>query len=291
MQSKRIKVVFKNQIIYVGIDVHKENWSVTFRSNHLLLRTISMDPNPEVLAKYLKANYPGAKYMSVYEAGFCGYWIHRALINYGIDNIIINSASIPTTGQEKTRKTDQIDSAKLARELEDNKLHPIYVPTEYYETLRSLTRLRKQYVSDRVRQKNRIKSFLDFKGKKIPSNYEISNWSGNFISYLRKLSFTNIEDKIILDSMLDTLDQIKKRIAKVVVLIRKYINSVPERKQTLTFLTSVPGIGFLTGATLMAELVDISRFKHLNHLASYVGLVPSVYCSGETKRNLGITNI
>ena len=97
--------------------------------------------------------------------------------------------------------------------------------------------------------------------------------------------------KIILDSMLDSLEQIKKRIANVVILIRKHINSKPEIKQTLTYLTSVPGIGFLTGATLMAELVDINRFKHLNHLASYVGLVPSVYCSGETQRNLGITNI
>ena len=41
---------------------------------------------------------------------------------------------------------------------------------------------------------------------------------------------------------------------------------------------------------VLFELQDISRFKTLDHLCSYVGLVPSTSDSGEVRRSKGITN-
>ena len=64
------KLDFKGQNIYIGIDVHLKSWSVT------VLKKFSQDPQTEALHKFLTSNYPGANYYSVYEAGFCGFWIH-----------------------------------------------------------------------------------------------------------------------------------------------------------------------------------------------------------------------
>ena len=119
---------FKNQIFYIGIDIHKRSWTVTIRNNRMELKTYSMNPVPEELAEYLKRNYPGGIYKSAYEAGFCGFWIHQKLIKYGIDNIVIHAADVPTTNKEKVTKTDKVDSRKLARELENSNLNSIYVP-------------------------------------------------------------------------------------------------------------------------------------------------------------------
>ena len=52
---------------------------------------------------------------------------------------------------------------------------------------------------------------------------------------------------------------------------------------------SVPGIGGITAACLLAELGDIRRFERLDELASIVGIVPGIYQSSENKINLGLT--
>jgi hypothetical protein len=77
------KLDFKGQNIYVGIDVHLKSWSVTVLSEHSVLKKFSQNPDAEALHKYLTGNYPRANYNSVYEAGFCGFWIHRRLVGLG----------------------------------------------------------------------------------------------------------------------------------------------------------------------------------------------------------------
>lgn len=75
MQTQSNKLDFNGQNIFVGFDVHLKSWKVTIMSEKLTLKTFSQTPQPEVLEKYLKANYPGAVYHTAYEAGFCGSWI------------------------------------------------------------------------------------------------------------------------------------------------------------------------------------------------------------------------
>ena len=64
----------------------------------------------------------------MYEAGFCGFWIHERLTALGIDNIVVNPADVPTKSSEKLRKSDAVDSGKLARSLRANELKGIYTP-------------------------------------------------------------------------------------------------------------------------------------------------------------------
>ncbi|MHB8338077.1 MAG: hypothetical protein ACYDEE_11740 [Ignavibacteriaceae bacterium] len=79
MKKESKKLDFSNQLISVGIDVHKKSWTVTIQIAGQQVKNFSMDPNPEKLSNYLHTNYPGGIYQSVYEAGFCGYWIDRQL--------------------------------------------------------------------------------------------------------------------------------------------------------------------------------------------------------------------
>ena len=74
-------------------------------------------PKPTVLGKYLRKHFPGGHYKSVYEADFCGFWIHDELTAEGIENIIVNPADVPTTDKERQQKTDKRDAKKLARML------------------------------------------------------------------------------------------------------------------------------------------------------------------------------
>ena len=88
MKTKDNKLDFTGQIMYIGLDVHKKSWMVTIISQGIILKTMSFIPSPEQLVKYLHKNYPKARYLSVYEAGFCGFWIHRRLVELGVENIV-----------------------------------------------------------------------------------------------------------------------------------------------------------------------------------------------------------
>ena len=128
MHTKVNESTFAGQPIYVGIDVHLKSWKVTVMAGDIHCKTFSAPPQSDKLANYLKQNFPGANYYSAYEAGFCGFSVHRALTRCGIKSIIVNPADIPTTDKERRQKEDKRDSRKIAQTLRSGHLQGIYVP-------------------------------------------------------------------------------------------------------------------------------------------------------------------
>lgn len=285
MSTKTKSLNFSGQIFNVGIDVHKNNWKITVRSNGMFFKQMSIDPSPKVLATTLNNLFPNGKFNSVYEAGFSGYWAHRQLSALGINNIIVNPADVPTTNKEKDRKDDPIDSNKLSRELGNGSLKNIYIPTEEQEGLRSLSRLLDQYRKRSTQIKNRIKSYLHFTGIEIPPQDETSHWSNAFINFLKNIKFSTEYHHDTMACHIDELMKVRQQKLKLI----KRIRTISKNDEILQLLRSIPGIGLLTAFTVYAELININRFRNFDHLASFVGLVPSVSSSNEKVIVKGIT--
>lgn len=272
---------FNNQRFDIGLDVHHKNWTATINWNHMELKTFSLNPDASILAEYMRRNYPGGKYYSVYEAGFCGYSVHRALLAEGIENIIAAPTEIPTSLKEKDIKRDPVDSRKLARELSNGSLKGIYIPSELQQELRSLVRLRAQQVKSQSRLKNQIKSHLHFYGHSLPKNFQLKHWSKDFIDKLRKMEFKYPIGKKHLDIQLDTLIQARDTIAGTLKSIRQFVEYF-NLSEIIRLLQTIPGVGFITAITLYSEIIDIKRFGSFDQLAKFCGLVPSVRSSSET---------
>jgi transposase len=56
---------------------------------------------------------PDAKVVSCYEAGRDGFWIHRLLTHEGIQNVVVDSASIEVSRRKRRAKSDRLDGVKL----------------------------------------------------------------------------------------------------------------------------------------------------------------------------------
>lgn len=286
---KNNKLNFHGQQLFIGIDVHLKSWVITILFQGLKLKKYVMNPDVDELVRHLRNNYPGADYRCVYEAGFSGYWLARKLSAAGIDVTLVNPADVPTKNKEKTRKTDSIDSYKLARELNNNTLEGIYIPTEKQEAIRSLCRVRYQLTKDQAKIKNRIKSFMYFLGIKLPGNAEMHHWSNRFITYLTNLEIKEAPAKIALNKYLDTLRLLRGEFAQTMKQLKKIINEDEKSRNIVKRLMTVPGIGPITAITLYTELMDINRFDRLDKLSAYVGFSPSTDSSGEKERVLGIS--
>lgn len=271
---------FINQHIYVGIDVHAKRWVVSIVVGDSLFGPISQNPEVKILVNYLRRNFPGGIYHCVYETGFSGFWINDKLKANGLDCIVINAADVPTTNKERDRKTDKRDSKKLARCLSYGQLEGIYVhDNETYEE-RSIVRTREALIKEQTRCKNRIKGLMKFFGIEIKDENIKTHWSNKFIEYLLNVDRLNSWGKISLNTYIDQLRYHRKLISEITKQIRK-LSQTERYQQNVNILLTIPGINILTAMIILTEIGNIQRFRTIDKLCSYIGLVPSEHSSGE----------
>jgi transposase len=281
------KIDFKGKDLFIGLDVHKKSWSVTILVEGMEHRTFTQPPDPRALHNYLLKMFPGGTYYSAYEAGFCGYGIHRELNDLGIKNIVINAADIPASQKDQLQKRDPVDSRKIARALEKGLLRAIHIFDRDMEELRSLNRTRFYLMRDYRRSKNRIKSFLQYYSILIPPEYDNNQWPLKFIDWLKQIQMKTSSGQDAFSNLIRSFEYHREQI---LILSRQIRIRVREYdKELYNLLKTVSGIGPLTSSALITELGDINRFPHINHLSSFVGLVPRVKQSGETSYNGGMT--
>jgi len=287
--NKSKQLDFEGQDIFIGLDTHLKNWMVSIMVNESPFKTFSQDPRPETLRNYLAKNFPNANYHSAYEASFCGFKIHRDLLNLGIKNIVVNPADIPTTDKERKQKEDSRDSRKIAKQLSQKDLTAIYVPEIEIEGDRSFIRYRKTLTKEIARTKHRIKSQLYYFGIEIPTKFsEKSYWSKNFTSWLQEIDLPTESARMTLNGHLEMAEMLRKKQLST----NKEIKKLSEKKiykENYNLLISVPGIGGLTAMIILTEIGDINRFKNLDKLCSFIGLVPMTNSTGENEKTGDIT--
>ena len=279
---------FSGHNIYVGIDVHHKSWKVHIYSDEFELKSMSSPVGVEGVCNYLERHYSGANYQIAYEAGFSGYWIQRAFSAKGINCRVIHASDVPTTDKEKLHKTDKVDSRKIAKGLRSGELNFVHIPDQALELDRSLIRSRHQLTKDSTRVKNRIKAILKLQGIEVPDEYHEGKWGKKFITWLRSLQLGSVSGNIALQTPINELcflEEQKKQVDRAI----KELSATDRYENNLRLLQTIPSIGLLTAMILLTEIGDMSRFKRLDELCSYCGLVPTSHDSGDTERTGGLS--
>lgn len=271
------KLDFRGEPIYVGIDVHKKQWNVFIMSRFKEHKGFAQPPNGAALGNYLRSNFPGATYYSVYEAGFCGFWPHEELKKEGIHNLVVNPADVPSMDKEKKNKSDKVDCRKLCKGLRSGDLEGIHIPERSELEDRELVRLRIKLARDERRCKCRIKGMLNFYGVEVPN----ANWSKCFIKWLKELELHYENGTFALKTLIEELEQVSLLKNKVASQLRNKFIKNERYAHLIKCLYSIPGVGLITALIFLTELGDTSRFKRIDQLCSYIGLVPSLYSSGQ----------
>ncbi|HVI37064.1 MAG TPA: IS110 family transposase [Gaiellales bacterium] len=171
-------------------------------------------------------------------------------------------------------KTDKIDAWVLA-ELSRRDLVPaIWLPDPAVRAERERARWRLHLVRHRTALKNRIHATLmafghpcpvsdlfDVAGRRLLAGLELPEpWAGDVAAALRL-----IDD---LDTEIDGCEAA--------------LRTAGADHPYVPLLTTVPGIGWVLGYTIAAEIGDIARFDSPKKLVGYTGLCPTVYQSGRT---------
>jgi len=273
---------YTNKTVYFGIDVHKKTYAVTAIADGLVAKRDVLKADPEILIAYIKKYFPSACIESAYEAGFCGFYLHRILEEAGIKNRVINAAKIEIAVGDRV-KTDKRDSLKLATHLAAGRLKGIHIPSVEREQYRIVTRLRETVVRQRSRVACQLKSLLFQHGliKADDKKKVTMKWT----KILQTMDLP-CGVKYALDHFIDMWRQLDTRIKE----IEKEIALQASKDYEIEAIyRSVPGIGAISARILANELGDMTQFSNERQLFSYVGLTPCEYSSGEHIRQGSIT--
>lgn len=217
----------------------------------------------------------------VIEIGPQAGWVHDVAVRLGIPVQIANPNHEGWRWRKVKRKTDRADALKLAQLSSMNQLPKVYMPAKHVREWRSFIRYRHRLVSKRVAIKNQIRSLLLREGLKLPASKQ--GWNQESIEHLRTLAAPLDDLKLEnlwrgqLTICLMELDQVESVLRKV----EQKLDTIAKENAQVRLLRSVPGVGIRMSELLVAIIDNPHRFTSSRQVASYAGLTPKQYQSGE----------
>jgi transposase len=275
----------KGKSIYVGIDVHKKDWTIHIVCEGEEIYHATLPPDTSRLISLLR-RMEAKEVHTVYETGPTGYWLHEALIEVGFDSMVTPPSLVPKVSGKV--KTDNRGSKKLAAMLAGGFLKRVYVLTPEELAHRQLVRTRNQIEKHRKQTQNQIKSLLLFHGKRSPSTLR-EKWTHNYLKWIETIQWEYEALKISMKTLLELFHHLDTQY-KALTLEIEHMALTEKYRERVQLLTTIPGIGIFTAMAILVELQDIERFRRSDQLASYLGLTPSQRSSGERIRMGHITH-
>lgn len=285
--TKGASYIMKDTIKYVGLDVSKEKIAVAIaEEGRETPRYYGMIPHTLEAIRKLVEKLGDKNLIKVcYEAGPTGYPLYRFFLSLGIECFVIAPSLIPSKPGERI-KTDRRDSIRLAQLFRAGELTSIYVPTEEDEVLRDLVRAREDAKEDELRSKHRLTKFLLRHDIKPPTGTR--KWTHKYREWLNTLKFTHSTSRVVFQEYYHHLQEIEQRIKRLEEEIEIQATE-GLHAPVIQALQALRGVATITATSLVAEIGSFKRFSNPKHFMSYVGLIPSEYSSGESRRQGKIT--
>jgi len=232
---------------------------------------------------------------SCYEAGRDGFWLHRYLTTCGMQNSVVDSASIEVNRRQRRVKTDRLDAGKLLNLLlrfhagEKKVWSVVRVPSVVDEDARQVHRELEALKDERTEHVNRIKGLLASQGLTAPKVdkafaewlQQAKMWNGSVVPQdLHKRLLRELERWQQLERQIRDLENERRQ------RIRRDETPHVDKVRSLLDLW---GVG-LNGAWLLVyELFAWRRFDNRKQVGGCVGLTPTPYQSGDSRREQGIS--
>jgi transposase len=257
--------------LYLGVDLHKRScWVTVLDADGRLVESRQLGTEKwELLAFFGQVRKPAAVAV---EATFNWYYFLNVIEPLGLELHLVHPWKTRAIAAARI-KHDKLDSRVLAELLRSGFLAEAWIAPRAVREQRQLLRYRVHTVQWATRAKNSIHGILNRQGIRAPLRSPFGPQGREFLEGVALPG----SDRWEVDGQLARLDLLGQQLAQLDREIRRRSQASPVAQA----LEQIPGIGPFIAALLIAEIGDIRRFPTAKHLASYTGLVPSLYASGE----------
>jgi transposase len=265
---------------FIGLDTHKNSIATAIASDGRdgevrFYGEIANTPAAiEKLAKRLAKSHGHLHFC--YEAGPCGYGVHRQLTELGHHCMVVSPSHVPTKNGNRI-KNDRRDAISLARLHRAGELTAIWVPDAAHEAVRDLVRARTAAMENARRARQQIQGFLLRHGRVYPGK---AAWTKKHIEWLRRQQFTHAAHFVVVQELLGSMHDCGERqirLEEQIVALLPAWSLAP----IVEAIQAMRGVELITAVILTSEIGDFQRFANPKQLMSYLGLTPSEHSSGE----------
>ena len=291
--------------VFVAFELSKAKWKlgivVTPGGTKLSRHTVAGGDVAAVSARLAAARAKAARggqlvrVVSLYEAGYDGFWLHRWLVAQGVINHVVDPASIEVNRRARRAKTDRLDLDQLMRTLlaycrgEPRVCSMARVPSVAEEDARRRTRERARLVKERGAHVNRIKALLHGQGIR-----EVQPMRAGFAARLAELRTGDghpLPPALVAEIAREhgRLRQLVEQIGTVEAESQAVEGLAPAGSPAgkVRQLTQLVSIG-ATSARVLVNEVFYRRFDNRRQVGGYLGLTGTPYDSGSSRREQGI---
>jgi transposase len=220
-----------------------------------------------------------------YEAGPGGFALWRLLSGMGIACDVVAPSLVPVRAGDRV-KTDRRDAKKLVALHRAGLLRYVCPPTAELEGLRDLLRCREDIRCARTAARHRVLKQLLRHGRIFRDGK--TAWTQKHRRWINAQRLQDTLAQLALEQMLIHLDGVERQLAMLDAELEQIAASERWRGHVV-ILTRFRGISTLTALGLISEIGDFARFSHPRELASWLGITPSEYSSGDQQHRGHIT--
>lgn len=288
------------QRLYMVLELSNSHWKLGFSDGHRNRQNTIEAGDWVALNEMIgraKEKFKCAedcRMVSCYEAGRDGFWIHRALVAQGIENVVVDSSSIEVNRRQRRTKTDRVDVKALLRLLqrycrgERGMMSVVRVPSVQEEDDRRLHRERERLLKERGAHSARLKSLLVAHGIRLdirPDFLERLDALKGGLGYalgsdLKAEMRREYERYRLVDEQIKVLEKAQQQRAKA---------GLSEALRQVNALRHLKGVGWQSSWILVMEFFAWRAFKNRRQLGACAGLTPTPYASGDSQREQGIS--
>ncbi len=292
------------QTLYCALELSKNSWLLAIQSpgwDNPSLHPIAGGDSDGLMAKLdaagdrlTKISGQVPKVILCYEAGYDGFWLARFLEQRGIECLVMEPASLQVNRKARRVKTDRIDVERILHALiawyrgERHVCSMVVIPSVEEEDLRRSHRERDRLIRERTAPINRIKGLLSTQGIR---DIDVKRYYKTLVP----ADLVTGDGRPLPGRLGREIDREIKRLALVqeqIVEIERERDRAPtpcaatEHKRHQ--LLCLKGIG-VASASILSREVYYRQFANRRQVGSYLGVTPSAYDSGESRRSQGIS--
>jgi len=243
---------------WVGIDVSQANLDVALMADSGAVQTTQVDNTLAGYARldgWLRKRGAARSAVTLEATGRYSAGVAQALYAAGYTVSVVNPARIKgyATAQLRRNKTDKLDARLIADFCRTQQPQAWRPAPEHVTHLQALVRhlavleTAKQAVDNRLRERAALPA-------------------------------------LVVEQLQHQRDLLKDQIQQLKRAIQDHIDQHPDLKQPRDLMASIPGIGRLTAAKLLAECRPLTDFDDVRQLVAFAGLNPAHHQSGSSIR-------
>jgi transposase len=289
----------ESEVLLAALELSEKTWKVAMGAcGQTRQVTIKSRDLGTLLDAFEKAKKrfglgPEATVVSCYEAGRDGFWIHRALIEAGVNNVVVDAASIEVDRRFRRAKTDRLDAGRLLAQLgrfhggESQALRTVVVPSREVEDARRPGRELERLRHERTMHSNRIRSLLVLEGivLKVGTHFRkhLSAACGPDGDRLPP----HLKAEVLREY--ERWELVRGQIRLIEAERAKELNqeSPDQPVRDVIHLSNLRSIG-VGSADMFVREVFWREFQNQRQVGSCVGLAPTPYASGGMNYEQGI---